>query len=528
MTNQDLYKISRALISVSNKEGLVELGDFLNQNGVEIISTGGSAKALVSSGLPVREVSDHTGFPEILNGRVKTLHPKIHGGILAQRSNANHLKTIAEHNITTIDLVVVNLYPFEEMVKIDAEFEVCIENIDVGGPTLIRAAAKNHESVTVVTDPDDYKLVIDSMVKNKGATTLELRRLLASRAYARTASYDATISNWFSKKTGEKFPRHYSISGIRNQIMRYGENPHQEAAFYRLEGGRKGGNTKKQIQGKSLSYNNLNDADAALQLVSEFQQPAVAIIKHANPCGVATGKTLADAYNRALLCDPVSAFGGIIAVNRTLNQSAAKLMSNLFIEVIVAPKISGGARVVLAQKKNLRIIQTNKILVPETPMFTMKLLTDGFLLQSQDLIQTQANDLKFVTQRKPTEQERFDLLFAFTVCKHVKSNAIVYAKNNATVGIGAGQMSRVDSCRIAAQKSADAAKAAGAPEPLAKGSVVASDAFFPFPDGLLTAVAAGATAVIQPGGSIRDNEVIQAADNNNIAMVFTGVRHFRH
>ena len=505
----------------------MELGGFLNQNGVKIISTGGTAKTLISSGISVKEVSDHTGFPEIMNGRVKTLHPKIHGGILAQRSNKNHLQTISEHNITTIDLVVVNLYPFEEMLKIGADFEECIENIDVGGPTLIRAAAKNHENVTVVTDPEDYKLVIETMTKNKGATTLELRRLLASRAYARTAAYDATIGNWFAKKTGEKFPRHYAISGARNQIMRYGENPHQEAAFYKLEGDPEGEDTKKQIQGKALSYNNLSDADAALQLVSEFQKPAVAIIKHANPCGVATRKTLADAYNHALLCDPISAFGSIIAVNRTLTLSAAKLMSNLFIEVIIAPKISVEARLILAEKKNLRIIQTKKK-VPEPHLLTIKMLADGFLLQSQDFIQTQAKDLKFVTERKPTKQELLDLLFAFTVCKHVKSNAIVYAKNNATVGIGAGQMSRVDSCRIAAQKSADAATAAGAPEPLARGSVVASDAFFPFPDGLLTAVAAGATAVIQPGGSIRDNEVIQAANKNNIAMVFTGVRHFRH
>jgi len=516
------------LISVSDKQNLEKLGKFLSESGVEILSTGGSAKALSDAGIPVKEVGDHTGFPEIMNGRVKTLHPKIHGGILARRSDETHLAAMRDHDIAPIDMIVVNLYPFEETVAAGADFETCIENIDIGGPSLIRAAAKNHESITVITDTLDYDAVIAEMKENEGATTPELRRQLAARAYAKTAAYDAAIADWFAKQNGDEFPQRHTLAGNRAQIMRYGENPHQSAAFYRTADDRPGVATASQLQGKELSYNNLNDTDAAFELVAEFSEPAVAIIKHANPCGVAIGNSLSDAYNRALKCDPVSAFGGIIAVNRELDADAAKEMAELFLEVIIAPEVTDAAKEILAAKKNLRVLATNGMPASDEPGMTLKMLAGGYLLQSRDAAHVTAGDLKTVTKREPSEQELADLIFAFTVCKHVKSNAIVYAKDGATVGIGAGQMSRVDSCRIAAQKSADAAEAAGEGDPLAIGSVVASDAFFPFADGLLTAAAAGATAVIQPGGSIRDDEVIAAADDNDLAMVLTGIRHFRH
>jgi len=516
------------LISVSDKQNLEKLGKFLSESGVEILSTGGSAKALSDAGIPVKEVGDHTGFPEIMNGRVKTLHPKIHGGILARRSDETHLAAMRDHDIAPIDMIVVNLYPFEETVAAGADFETCIENIDIGGPSLIRAAAKNHESITVITDTLDYDAVIAEMKENEGATTPELRRQLAARAYAKTAAYDAAIADWFAKQNGDEFPQRHTLAGNRAQIMRYGENPHQSAAFYRTADDRPGVATASQLQGKELSYNNLNDTDAAFELVAEFSEPAVAIIKHANPCGVAIGNSLSDAYNRALKCDPVSAFGGIIAVNRELDADAAKEMTELFLEVIIAPEVTDAAKEILAAKKNLRVLATNGMPASDEPGMTLKMLAGGYLLQSRDAAHVTAGDLKTVTKREPSEQELADLIFAFTVCKHVKSNAIVYAKDGATVGIGAGQMSRVDSCRIAAQKSADAAEAAGEGDPLAIGSVVASDAFFPFADGLLTAAAAGATAVIQPGGSIRDDEVIAAADDNDLAMVLTGIRHFRH
>ncbi len=516
------------MISVSDKQNLEKLGKFLSESGVEILSTGGSAKALSDAGIPVKEVGDHTGFPEIMNGRVKTLHPKIHGGILARRSDETHLAAMRDHDIAPIDMIVVNLYPFEETVAAGADFETCIENIDIGGPSLIRAAAKNHESITVITDTLDYDAVIAEMKENEGATTPELRRQLAARAYAKTAAYDAAIADWFAKQNGDEFPQRHTLAGNRAQIMRYGENPHQSAAFYRTADDRPGVATASQLQGKELSYNNLNDTDAAFELVAEFSEPAVAIIKHANPCGVAIGNSLSDAYNRALKCDPVSAFGGIIAVNRELDADAAKEMAELFLEVIIAPEVTDAAKEILAAKKNLRVLATNGMPASDEPGMTLKMLAGGYLLQSRDAAHVTAGDLKTVTKREPSEQELADLIFAFTVCKHVKSNAIVYAKDGATVGIGAGQMSRVDSCRIAAQKSADAAEAAGEGDPLAIGSVVASDAFFPFADGLLTAAAAGATAVIQPGGSIRDDEVIAAADDNDLAMVLTGIRHFRH
>ena len=528
MTDQTSHKIERALISVSDKTGLVELGKFLAGAGVEILSTGGSAKALEDAGIKVTEVGAHTGFPEIMDGRVKTLHPLVHGGILGRRADPAHMAAMAQHGIAPIDLVVVNLYPFEATVAAGADFESCIENIDIGGPTLIRAAAKNHESVTVVTDPEDYPAVIAAMKETGGATTEALRRRLAAAAYARTAAYDAAIGAWFADQTDDPFPKRFSIAGIRAQTMRYGENPHQQAAFYRTADMRPGVATAVQIQGKELSYNNLNDTDAAFELAAEFDRPAVAIIKHANPCGVALGADILDAYGRALRCDPVSAFGGIIAINRPLDAAAAEAMGELFLEVIIAPEITDGARAVLAKKKNLRVLETGAMPDPAGAGRTMKMLSGGFLLQGRDNARVSAADLTCATKREPTEQELSDLLFAFAVCKHVKSNAIVYARGGATVGIGAGQMSRVDSCRIAAQKSADAAEAAGEAEPLTKGSVVASDAFFPFADGLLTAAAAGATAVIQPGGSIRDDEVIAAADQNNLAMMLTGIRHFRH
>ncbi len=528
MTDLQSQKISRALISVSDKADLKKLGRFLSDNGVEILSTGGSAKALSNAGITVKEVSDHTGFPEIMNGRVKTLHPKIHGGILAKRSETSHLAAMEEHSIDPIDMIVVNLYPFEETVAGGADFDTCIENIDIGGPSLIRAAAKNHESITVVTDPSDYDAVIAAMSENNGAITPDLRRKLAATAYAKTAAYDAAIGTWFAQQTGDEFPQRHTLSGTRSQIMRYGENPHQSAAFYRTADDRAGVATATQIQGKELSYNNLNDTDAAFELVAEFSDPAVAIIKHANPCGVAIGSSISDAYSKALKCDPVSAFGGIIAINRELDAEAAEQMAALFLEVIIAPEISEGAQEVLAAKKNLRVLATGGMPAADAPGTTLKMLAGGYLLQGRDAAHVTEADLKSVTKRSPSAQELSDLIFAFTVCKHVKSNAIVYAKDGATVGIGAGQMSRVDSCRIAAQKAMDAAEAAGESEPLTKGSVVASDAFFPFADGLLTAAEAGVTAVIQPGGSIRDDEVIPAADENDLAMMLTGIRHFRH
>ncbi|AWK87691.1 bifunctional phosphoribosylaminoimidazolecarboxamide formyltransferase/IMP cyclohydrolase [Azospirillum thermophilum] len=522
----DKVRITRALISVSDKAGLVELGKALAARGVEILSTGGSAQRLAEAGVPVKEVSDHTGFPEIMDGRVKTLHPRVHGGILARRDI--HAAAMAEHDIPPIDLVVVNLYPFEATVAKGASYDDCVENIDIGGPAMIRAAAKNHDFVTIVTEPSDYEAVMDELATNDGCTTLALRRRLAQRAYARTAAYDAAISTWLAGRLGETFPPRVTLSGSLAQTLRYGENPHQQAAFYVTGEARPGVATAVQLQGKELSYNNLNDTDAAFELVAEFEQPAVAIIKHANPCGVAQGSSILEAYKAALLCDPVSAFGGIIAVNRTLDAETAEEISKLFAEVVIAPEADEAARAVLATKKNLRVLLTRDLPDPAAPGMMIKHLSGGFLLQNRDSGRVDPAGLKVVTKRAPTAQELADLLFAFRVAKHVKSNAIVYARNGATVGVGAGQMSRVDSARIAAIKSGEAAKAAGLPEPLTKGSVVASDAFFPFADGLLAAAEAGVTAVIQPGGSIRDNEVIAAADEKGLAMVLTGMRHFRH
>ncbi len=522
----DKVRIARALISVSDKAGLVELGKALAARGVEILSTGGSAQRLAEAGVPVKEVSDHTGFPEIMDGRVKTLHPRVHGGILARRDI--HADAMAQHDIPGIDLVVVNLYPFEATVAKGAAYDDCVENIDIGGPAMIRAAAKNHDFVAIVTEPSDYEAVMDELATHDGCVTLALRRKLAQRAYARTAAYDAAISTWLAGQLGETFPPRTTLSGSLAQTLRYGENPHQQAAFYVTGEKRPGVATAVQLQGKELSYNNLNDTDAAFELVAEFEQPAVAIIKHANPCGVAQGANLLEAYKSALLCDPVSAFGGIIAVNRSLDAETAEEISKLFAEVVIAPDADEAARALLATKKNLRVLLTKDVPNPADPGMMIKQLSGGFLLQNRDSGRVNPAELKVVTKRAPTEQELADLLFAFRVAKHVKSNAIVYAKNGATVGVGAGQMSRVDSARIAAIKSAEAAKAAGLSEPLTKGSVVASDAFFPFADGLLAAAEAGVTAVIQPGGSIRDNDVIAAADEKGLAMVLTGMRHFRH
>ncbi len=529
MTEQ-IRRIARALISVSDKAGLIDFARALSARGVELVSTGGTRKALADAGLAVTEVSELTGFPEMMDGRVKTLHPKVHGGLLAIRDNKEHADAMQAHGIRPIDLLVVNLYPFEETVANGAGFETCIENIDIGGPAMIRAAAKNHGDVAVVVDAADYAAVLDDL-KQHGGTTPTLRRKLAAKAYARTAVYDAAISNWFAQMLGDVAPAYRAFGGTLAEALRYGENPHQQAAFYRSPEQRPGVATARQVQGKQLSYNNLNDTDAAYECVAEFdpkRTAAVAIIKHANPCGVAEGSTILDAYAKALRCDPVSAFGGIVALNRTLDADAARAITEIFTEVIIAPDASPEAIAIVGAKKNLRLLLAGGLPDPRGNGLTVKSLAGGLLVQSRDSAVVDAMELKVVTKRAPSDAELNDLTFAFRIAKHVKSNTIVYAKDRATVGIGAGQMSRVDAARIAARKAEDAAKEAGLKEPLTKGSVVASDAFFPFADGLLVTIEAGATAVIQPGGSMRDNEVIRAADDHGIAMVFTGTRHFRH
>lgn len=520
--------IRRALISVSDKTGLIPFAEFLAAHRVEILSTGGSAKALRDAGIAVIDVADHTGFPEMLDGRVKTLHPKIHGGLLGIRDNPEHQAAMAAHGIAPIDLLVVNLYPFEATVARGAAFDDCVENIDIGGPALIRAAAKNHPHVAVVVDPTDYPALMQAMERGNGATDLALRRQLAARAFARTGAYDAAIAQWFAGQLGENFPRQIAIGAELQQSLRYGENPHQQAALYLSVPSRPGVATATQLQGKELSFNNINDTDAAFELVAEFDRPAVAIIKHANPCGVAIGETMKEAYLRALACDPVSAFGGIIALNRPLDGETAEEIAKIFTEVVIAPEADAAARAIFTAKKNLRLLVTGGLPDPSQTGMTLRSVAGGYLLQSRDSGRISEQDLKIVTKRAPSAREIADLLFAFRVAKHVKSNAIVYVKDGATVGIGAGQMSRIDSSRIAASKSREAAEAAGLAEAGVVGSVVASDAFFPFADGLLAAAAAGATAVIQPGGSIKDDEVIQAADAQGLAMVFTGMRHFRH
>jgi len=524
-------RISRALLSVSDKTGLADFARALAGYGVELISTGGTAKALQEAGLKVTDVAALTGFPEMMDGRVKTLHPKVHGGLLGIRGNKEHAAAIEKHGIKPIDLLVVNLYPFEATVAKGASFDDCIENIDIGGPAMIRAAAKNHADVTVVVEPADYERLLSELALHNVMTTLELRQKLAAKAYARTAAYDAAISNWFADTLHDAAPDYRAFGGKLLEALRYGENPHQSAAFYRAPGERFGVATAKQLQGKQLSYNNINDTDAAYECVAEFdprRTAACVIVKHANPCGVAEGEHLLDAYRKALACDPVSAFGGIVALNGKLDAEAAKAITEIFTEVIIAPEASDEAIKIVAAKKNLRLLLTGGLPDPRASGLTVKSVAGGLLVQSRDNAVVDEMQLKAVTKRAPSEAELADLAFAFRVAKHVKSNTIVYAKDRATVGIGAGQMSRVDSARIAARKAQDAAEAEKLPEPRTKGSVVASDAFFPFPDGLLVAIEAGATAVIQPGGSVNDDKVIAAADEHNVAMVFTGTRNFRH
>ena len=523
--------IRRALLSVSDKAGLVAFAQALAAQGVALISTGGTSKTLQEAGLQVLDVADLTGFPEIMDGRVKTLHPKVHGGLLAIRGNASHDQARLAHDITEIDLLVVNLYPFEATVARGADPEDVIENIDVGGPAMIRAASKNHESVTVVVDVEDYDNVLAEMRSNGGATTLPMRRRLAAKAYGRTAAYDTAIARWFDQQTGTATPTYFTAGGSLVQTLRYGENPHQSAAAYANNDARPGILQAKQLQGKELSYNNINDADAALDALSEFPAAAGAacvIVKHANPCGVALGKTIAEAYQKALACDPVSAFGGILAFNRAINAQTAMEISKIFTEVILAPAIDEDAMAILASKKNLRVLLLRALPDPAAQATTVKSITGGLLVQTRDNAIMQDFRLQTVTARAPTAQELLDLQFAVRVVKHIKSNGIVFAKNGATVGIGAGQMSRIDSTRIAVRKSEDAAKALGIDHPLVKGSVMASDAFFPFVDGVLAAADAGATAIIHPGGSLKDDEVIKAADSAGLAMVMTGVRHFKH
>ena len=528
---QDARRVTRALLSVSDKAGLPAFARALASHGVELVSTGGTRAALIAAGLSVLDVGDLTGFPEMMDGRVKTLHPKVHGGLLAIRENPEHEAAMLAHNIAPIDLLVVNLYPFEATVAAGAAPDDCIENIDIGGPAMIRAAAKNHGDVAVIVDTADYGVLLDEMAAHEGATSLATRKRFAQKAYARTAAYDAAISNWFADSVGETAPAWRTLGGRLAQTLRYGENPHQTAVFYRTPERRYGVATAQQRQGKELSYNNINDTDAAFECVAEFdpvRTAAVAIIKHANPCGVAEGASLADAYARALACDPVSAFGGIVALNRRLDAHAAAEIVKIFTEVIIAPDADEDAIALVTAKKNLRLLLTGGVPDPRAPGLTLRTVAGGFLVQGRDNASVDDLALRVVTERAPDAREMADLRFAFRVAKHVKSNAIVYARDGATVGIGAGQMSRIDSSRIAAWKAADAATAAGLTETLARGSVVASDAFFPFADGLLAAAEAGATAVIQPGGSLRDAEVIAAADAAGLAMVFTDVRHFRH
>jgi len=519
----DRAAIRRALISVSDKTGLVEAAKTLAGLGVELVSTGGTRAAIAAAGLAVKDISELTGFPEMMDGRVKTLHPVVHGGLLAVRDAPEHARAMTEHGIGGIDLVYVNLYPFESTIAGGADEATAVENIDIGGPAMIRSAAKNHGYVCVCTEIADLEEVLAEL-NETGGTSLDLRRRLAARAYARTAAYDAAISTWFAAQLGEDFPKRKAIAGTLVQTMRYGENPHQKAAFYRFEQPRVGVATATQLQGKELSYNNINDTDAAFELIAEFDPkdgPACAIIKHANPCGLACGATVKEAYDRALACDPVSAFGGIIALNTRLDAPTTVEILKLLTEVVITPEADDDAIALFKKKKNVRLLITGGLPDPLAPGMTFKSVAGGFLVQGRDDARLTPADLKVVTKRAPTETEVRDMLFAFTVAKHVKSNAIVYARDGQTLGVGAGQMNRKDSARIAALRAADFGLDL-------KGSACASEAFFPFPDGLLQAADAGCTAVIQPGGSIGDQAVIDAADERGIAMVFTGVRVFRH
>ena len=524
--------VRRALLSVSDKTGLAELGKALAARNVELVSTGGTAKALREAGLRVKDISDLTGFPEMMDGRVKTLHPKVHGGLLAVRDDPAHAQAMEEHDIGAIDLVVVNLYPFVETVAKGSDRDEIIENIDIGGPSMVRSAAKNHAYVSIVTDPADYAALITELDAGEGSTGYAFRKMLAAKAYAATAAYDSAISQWFAYSDQQlKFPPRRTMASKLVTTLRYGENPHQEAALYVPEGPHAVGLPQaEQLQGKELSYNNYNDANAALELVAEFADgpPTVVIVKHANPCGVAVGENLAEAWDKALACDSVSAFGGIVAVNRPLDGATAEKIAQIFTEVVVAPGADEAARAIFARKKNLRLLIVPALPDPRRRGISQVVIAGGLLVQDRDFAHVDPQDLKVVTRRQPTDQELKDCLFAWTVARHVKSNAIVYVKDGQTAGIGAGQMNRRDSARIAAVKAKEAADIYGWNEPMTVGSAVASDAFFPFADGLLSAAEAGATAVIQPGGSIRDDEVIAAADKAGLAMVFTGMRHFRH
>ena len=531
MTPEHLAPIRRALISVTDKTGLEDRARRLADRGVELLSTGGTKRALDDAGVPVKDVSDVTGFPEIMDGRVKTLHPGVHGGLLARRDRPEHRAAAVEHGIPEIDLLVVNLYAFEATLASGADYATCVENIDVGGPAMIRGAAKNHAFVTVCVDFDDLDEVLAQLDAHDGATTFALRRRLAAKAYARTAAYDAAIANWLGDVAGERFPHHIAFGGERGAPLRYGENPHQAAAFYRAPAARTGVATARRVHGPELSYNNIADADAAFELVSEFDAAdaaAVAIIKHANPCGVALGTDLAEAYERALACDSVSAFGGVVAMNRPLDAAVADAVARLRTDVVIAPGADEDALAALTTRKNTRVLLVDAMPSPTEPGLTVKSVSGGLLVQERDAGHVGPADWTVVTRRAPTDAEARDLMFAWRVAKHVKSNAVVYAKDLSTAGVGAGQMSRVDSARIAASKAKDAAQAAGWDEPRTIGSACASDAFFPFTDGLLQVAEAGATAVIQPGGAMRDEELIAAADDAGLAMVFTGVRHFRH
>jgi phosphoribosylaminoimidazolecarboxamide formyltransferase / IMP cyclohydrolase len=530
----DNVRIGRALLSVSDKTGLLDLARALKPFGVDLLSTGGTAAALNAAGFVVVDVAQITGFPEMMDGRVKTLHPRVHGGLLAIRSEPAHQAAMIANGIAPIDLLVVNLYPFEETLKRGAPFEDRVENIDIGGPAMIRSAAKNHDDVVVIVDVSDYPALIDELQRGEGTTSLAFRRRMAQKAFARTAAYDAAISNWLAQETHEPAPKWRAFGGVLHPsfgALRYGENPQQRAALYLSAEARPGVATARQMQGKELSYNNINDTDAAYELVAEFdpaESPAVAIIKHANPCGVAIGESLLEAYEKALSSDPVSAFGGVVALNRKIDAASARKIVEIFTEVIIAPDADDEALAIIAAKKNLRLLLAGSLPDPRAPSLAVRSVAGGLLAQDRDNGVLEEGAFKVVTKRSPTSREMADLRFAWAVAKHVKSNAIVYAKDRATVGVGAGQMSRVDSARLAARKAEEAAEMAGLPEPLTRGSVVASDAFFPFADGLVATIEAGATAVIQPGGSVRDAEVIAVADEADVAMVFTGMRHFRH
>jgi len=526
--------VKRALISVSDKSRLIEQARALHHRKVELISTGGTYKAISSEGIPVTDVSEVTNFPEMMDGRVKTLHPMVHGGLLGDRDLESHNSSMREHGILPIDLLIVNLYPFENTVNQGGSYEMCVENIDIGGPAMIRAAAKNHAHVAVCTDADDVELILAEMDANEGKISGALKQSLASKTYSQSAAYDAAIANYFSDQLGEPDPAFRLQSGKLKQSLRYGENPHQIAGFYSDGSARPGIASATQIQGKELSYNNINDTDAAYELVAEFGSvlegalPAVAIIKHANPCGVAVAPTFLEAYKNALACDPVSAFGGIVALNGPLDKDTASQILKIFTEVVIAPSADPEATKLFKKKKNIRLLIVGDLPDPREPSLTYRNVGGGILVQNRDNGHVPITDLKVVTKRQPSVKEMSDLLMAWKVAKHVKSNAIIYVKDGSTAGIGAGQMSRIDSARIAARKAEDAKDIAGWDTLRTEGCACASDAFFPFADGMLAAASAGATAIIQPGGSIRDDEVIAAVDAKGIAMVFTSMRHFRH